>query len=390
VQDSDFFAKRKIQALYRPNLGAPFIDSIDVRAEYGGVARNTLLLPDTWSATFEWLSDIKDGVMQREVDVSYDVRFKNADSSERPAELSSGHEKATADIVSLLPEADLFTIRSVSLLADRIPWTRFDSVEVYLRHRDEEHKIDEQQLFRLTEKSPAAVWPMFVVDRDKTSYEVRTVMRAADGNDIDSGWSISDEEQVSVRNPFRARTLSVLASVSWAEISDVWVDVRYEDKGHDVLIEDTLHVSKGSNPPPFVVDLRDPTQTAIEYTVTFSYIDGRVTQIPPSVTYEPRIIVDPKNHGHRVVEVLPPPDWKTRGVEKITLELRFEDFLENLSYAAQLELDDPDTRARFEFDYADVARNRYEWRATILFHNGLRQVTNWTASADPVLIPRIQ
>jgi hypothetical protein len=389
VQDSDFFAKRKIQALYRPNLGAPFIDSIDVRAEYGGVARNTLLLPDTWSATFEWLSDIKDGVMQREVDVSYDVRFKNADTSERPAELSSGHEKATADSVSLLPEADLFTIRSVSLLADRIPWARFDSVEVHLRHRDEEHKIDEQQLFRLTEKSPASMWPMFVVDRDKTSYEVRTVMRAVDGNDVDSGWSISDEEQVSVRNPFRARTLSVLASVSWAEISDVWVDVSYKDKGNDVLIEDTLHVSKGSNPPPFVVDLRDPTQTAIEYTVTFSYIDGRVKQIPPSVTYEPRIIVDPNNHGHRVVEVLPPPNWKTRSVEKIALELRFEDFLENLSYAAQLELDGPDTRARFEFDYADVARNRYEWRATTLFHNGLQHVTDWTASADPVLVPRI-
>jgi hypothetical protein len=260
---------------------------------------------------------------------------------------------------------------------------------VYLRHRDEEHKIDEQQLFRLTQKSPAAMWPMFVVDRDNTSYEVRTVMRAVDGNDVDSGWSISDEEQVSVRNPFRARTLSVLANVSWAEIRDVWVDVRYVDKGHDVLIEDTLHLSQGTDPPTFVVDLRDPTQTAIEYTVTFSYVDGRVKQIPPSVTYEPRIIVDPKNHGHRVVEVLPPSAWKTRGVEKITLELRFEDFLENLSYSAQLELDGPDTRARFEFDYADVARNRYEWRATILFHNGLRHVTNWTASADPVLVPQL-
>ena len=390
VQASDFFAKRKIQALYRPNLGAPFIDSIDVRAEYGGVPRNALLVPDTWSTNFEWLSDVQNGVMQQEVDVSYDVRFKNVDSSERPAELSSGHEKATADIVSLLPEADLFTIRSVSLLAERIPWTRFDSVEVYLRHRDEEHKIDEQQLFRLTEKAPAALWPMFIMDRTKTSYEVRTVMRAADGNDVDSGWSISDEEQVSVRNPFRARTLSVLANVSWAEIRDVFVDVRYVDKTNDVLVEDTLHLSQGNNPPPFVVDLRDPNQTAIEYTVTFSYIDGRVKELPPSVTYESRITVDPNKPGHRVVEVLAPPDWKARGVEKISLELRFEDFVANLSYAAKLELDGPDTRARFEFDYADVARNRYEWRSTVLFRNGLRQVTDWTASADPVLVPRLK
>ena len=389
VTDSDFFKKRKIQAIYRPNLGAALIDSIDVRASYGGIVRNALLLPDTWSTNFEWLSDLHDGVMRSEVDVSYDVRFKNVDTSERPAELSSRHEQVTADVASLLPEKDLFTIRSVSVLADRIPWTRFDSVEVHLRHRDEEHKLDEREFFRLTEGHTDAVWPMFVVDRDRTTYEVRTVMRAVDGNDVDSGWVVSDEEQVSVRNPFRARTLGVMANVSWDEVRDVFVDVRYEDPANDVLIEDSLHLSKGSNPPTFTVDLRDPTLTAIEYTVTFSYVDGRVKQLPPSVTYEPRIIVDPKNHGHRVVQVLAPADWKARSVEQISLELRFEDFVENLNYAAQLELDGPATRARFEFDYADVTRNRYEWRSTVRFKNGLRHTTNWTAAADPVLVPRL-
>ncbi len=389
VQDSDFFAKRRIQTLYRPNLGAPLIDSIDVRAEYGGVARNALLVPDSWTASFEWLSDVRDGVLQTDVDISYDVRFTNADTTERPAQLSSGHQLANADIVSLLPEQDLFTIRSVSLLTERIPWVRFDAVDVYLRHRDPEHQIDEQAYFRLTEKSPTAVWSMFVVGRDHTSYEVRSVLRSVAGSDVDNGWSISDEEQVTVRNPFRARTLSVLANVSWDLVRDVFVDVRYEDGANGILVEDTLHLSKGSEPPTFVVDLRDPTQTAIEYTVTFSYVDGRVKQLPPSVTYEPRIIVDPSNLGHRVVQVLPPKDWTARAVQRISLELRFEDFLANLSYGAQLELDGPDARARFEFDYADVARNRYEWRATVLFQNGLRHGTDWTASADPLLVPRL-
>ncbi len=387
VQDSQFFTKRKIQALYRPNLGAPYIDSIDVRASYGGIARNALLTPDTWSASFEWLSDLDDGVMQQEVDVSYDVRFTGADTSERPGQLSSGHETATGDIVSLLPEDDVFTIRSVSVLAERIPWARFDSVEVHVRYRDAAHRIDQRDLFRLVEKQPDAVWPMFVVDRDHTSYEVRTVMRAVDGNDVDSGWSISDEEEIQVRNPFRTRTLAVLASVSWAEIREVFVDVRYE--ADDVLVEDTLYLNQTTTPPPFVVDLRDPSQTAIEYTVTFSYLDGRVKQLPPSVTYDSRIVIDPTKHGHRVVEIRPPADWERRSVEKIALEFRFEDFMENLSYAARLELDDPGARARFEFDYADVARNTYEWRSTVHYSNGLRHATPWTASAATVLVPRL-
>jgi hypothetical protein len=388
VQDTAFFTKRKLQALYRPNVGAPFIDSIDVRASYGGLTRNALLTAPTWGTSFEWLSDVRDGVLQQGVEVSYDVRF-TGDTSERPAQLSSPPETATGDVVSLLPEEDVFTIRSVSVVAERIPWTRFDAVEVHVRYRDEDDTIDQRELFRLVEKRPTALWPMFVVDRDHTAYEVRTVMRAVDGNDVDSGWSLSDEEEIQVRNPFRARTLGVLASVSWAEIREIFVDLRYEDAANDVLVEDTLRLDPTTTPPPFVVDLRDPTRTAIEYTVTFSYLDGRVKQLPPSVTYEPRIVVDPTKHGHRVVEVRAPAAWAQRSVEKITLELRFEDFLENLSYAARFELDDPDTRARFEYDYADVARNTYEWRSTVLFRNGLRHVTNWTASAEPVLVPRL-
>ncbi|WIN00400.1 hypothetical protein ACTOB_004104 [Actinoplanes oblitus] len=389
VSPADFFKRRRIQAIYRPNLGAPFIDSIDVRARYGGVTRNALLVPDAWSTTFEWLGDTQGGVLREEVDVSYDVRFADAGTSARPAQLSSGHVPATGDIVSLLPEHDLFTIRRVSLLADRIPWTRFGAVEVHLRHRDEKHGLDEREMFRLTEKAPGAVWPMFVIDRQATAYEVRTVLRAADGNDVDSGWAVSDEEQVTVRNPFRARTLSVLANVSWDEIRDVFVDVRYANPEKDVLVEQTLHLSRGTDPPTFVVDLRDPTKTAIEYTVTFSYQDGRIVQLPPSVTYDQRIVVSPKSRGHRVIDVVAPPDWKSRAVQRITVDLRFEDFTENLNYAAQLELDGPDARARFEFDYADVARNRYEWRSTVLFKNGLRRSGGWTATADPVVLPRL-
>ena len=315
--------------------------------------------------------------------------LKNADSSERPVSLARERRPVTDDIESIKPEEDLFTIRSVSVLAERIPWTRFSSVEVHLRNRDEANGIDEHELFRLTEKKPDATWPMFVVDRDRTSYEVRRVLRAIDGNDIDSGWAVSDDEHISVRNPFRARTLAVLAAVSWDEIRDVFVDVRYADPANDVLVEETLHLTKGTNPPTFVVDLRDPTRTGVEFTVTFSYLDGRVKQLPPSVTYDQRIIVKPDMLGHRVVEVRAPADWEARGVERVTVELRFEDFMANLSYASRFVLDGPGSTARFEYDYVDAQRSRYEWRSTVLFENGLKHVKDWTASSDPVVVPRL-
>ncbi|PRY17414.1 hypothetical protein [Kineococcus rhizosphaerae] len=389
ISPDEFFTKRKLQVLYRPNLGAPFIDSIDVKARYGGLTRNALLTPDDWSTTFEWLSDVHDGVVTKDVDVSYDVRFKAADTSERPGQLTSAHRPADADLVSLLPEDEVFTVRSVAVLAERIPWTRFDTVEVHVRYRDADHGVDQQDVFRLVEKAPSTVWPVFVVDRDHRVYEVRTVLRAVDGNDVDSGWATSDLEEIQVRNPFRARTLAVLANVRWTEVSDVFVDVTYEDPAHDVLVQETLHLTQTVTPPPFVVDLRDPTRTGIEFTVTFSYLDGRVVQTPPSTTFAPRITVDPAMRGHRVVQVRPPADWTAKGVERVTVELRFEDFAENLSFADRFELDGPGTTARFEFDYADVTRDRYEWRETVLYRNGLRHTTDWTTGADAVLVPRL-
>lgn len=390
VTASDFFKKRTLKVLYRPNLGAAYIDSIDVYASYGGLTRNTLLTAkDDWSADFQWLSDIRDGVMRKDVEVSYRVRFTNSTGSRRPAELASPPRTVNADLASLLPEEEVFTIRPVSVLADRIPWDRFPSVDVQVRYRDENNKIDQREPFRLTKEKPETLWPMFVVDRSHTSYEVRTVIRAAGGHDVDSGWSTSDLDEIRVVNPFRPRTLAVLVAVPWAEIREIFVDVRYQDDANALLVEDTLVLTQATPSPTFVVDLRDPTQTAIDYTVTFSYLDGRVVQLPPSTTYASRITVDPTKPSHRVVEVRAPGEWVQREVERIVVELRFEDFLANLSYADRLELDGPGTKARFEFDYADETRNKYEWRSTVLFRNGLRHETDWKASADPVLVPRL-
>ena len=292
-------------------------------------------------------------------------------------------------MVQLTPEDDLFAVRSVSLVAESVPWDRFPSVEVHLRHRDEANGIDEQHLVKLTKDQVDAVWPMFVIDRANTAYEVRTVMRAADNNDIDSGWQTVDDEQVTVRNPFRPRILEVLPNLSWDEVQDVFVDVRYEDPENNILVEDSRHLTQGSTAPPFVVDLHDPTRTAIEFTVTFTFKDGTSKQLPPSVTHERRIMVSPAMRAHRVVEILPPPDWVARSVRKITVETRFEDFVENLTFAGRFDLDGPDAKGRFEFDYADEARNRYEYRYTVVFANGLTRNVDWTASDQLQLTPAL-
>ncbi|MEO5852252.1 MAG: hypothetical protein ABIQ15_07040 [Nocardioides sp.] len=384
--DLDKFERRKLSAVYQPALGADSIGSINVRASYDGVPKNQILTEAPWQADFDWQSKVVDGRMVRDVDVSYEVHFKDAETTERPGSLASGVEPTTDDMVQLTPEDELFAIRSVSLVAENVPWDRFPSVEVHLRHRDEANGIDEQHLVKLTKEKVDSVWPMFVVDRANTAYEVRTVMRATDNNDVDSGWLTTDDEQITVRNPFRARILEVVPNLSWAEVQDVFIDVRYEDPDNNILIEDSLHLNEGAVTPRFIVDLRDPNRTAIEFTVTFTFKDGTSKQLPPSITHDRRIMVSPAMRAHRVVEILPPSDWVARSVRNITVETRFEDFVENLTFGGHFDLDAPGAKARFEFDYADEARNRYEYRYTVVFANGLTRNVDWTASDQARLI----
>ena len=95
----------------------------------------------------------------------------------------------------------------------------------------------------------------------------------------------------------------------------MFVDVRYEDPANDVLVEDTLHLTQGD---PATLRRRPARPHADGHRVHGDlHLHGRPSkQLPPSVTYERRIIVNPDMHGHRVVEVRPPADWAARSVRR--------------------------------------------------------------------------
>ena len=236
--------------------------------------------------------------MVRDVDVSYEVHFKDAETTERPGSLASAvepdHRRRGAADARGRPLRD--PVREPGR-RERFPWDRFPSVEVHLRHRDEANGIDEQRPGpKLTEEKLDAVWPMFVVDRTGTSYEVRTVH--ARGRQQRRRHRLADDRR---RADHRAATRSARASSRWSPTLS-WDEVprrlrrralrgpRQRRPGRG----DSLHLSRGRRlRRRFVVDLRDPNRTAIEFTVTFTFKDGTSKQLPPSVTHDRRIMVQP-------------------------------------------------------------------------------------------------
>jgi hypothetical protein len=387
--DNDWFQKRRIKGVVRADMAADEIASINLRARYAGKPRNALLTPAAPEASFEWLSELRNGAMVREVEVDYEVTFKAVDTSERPAVLKSEPRMVDVDNLEIMPR-ELYALVTVPVLAENFPWDRYTSVEVHLRYIDEANGIAQRDVFRLTAEATSANWKMFMLDPARTGFEVRKVFRAKDNRDVEHAWTPCDDTQVVVRNPFPTRrVVQVVPSVNWSEVSEAFVDFRYEDAANDLLVEESLTFSEGASSKAFAVDLRDPSRKSVFYRVGLHYKDGRFVELPESMTNATRIALRADAKGRRIVTVRPPADFERRKLRKCTMRLRFEDFAAGLAFEDEFVFENGSSLAEFEYDYVDPARMRYEYKASFLFENGLSKTGNWTATAATDLAAKI-
>lgn len=383
--DDPWFERRRLNVVSRADFEIDGIGSINVRARYGDEPKNVLLGKSALTGAFDWMSVMENGAMRRPVQMQYEVSFAGVDTTERPRKLTSPPFECDVENCEIDPR-ELYALSTVPIVAVSFPWDAYPMVEAHVRYQDEGNGLDESEMFRLTKEDPDAVWRMFVLDRQKRDFSYRLVYRAADNRDVDSGWKTTEEEQITIRDPFpRKRILDVVPNVDWNQVDQVFVDLRYEDKANDVFEEASFNFSKGSTPQKFLVSVEDPEHKQVFFKVTFLYIDGRMAEIPESMTLERRIVVRPDMRGRRIVEVRPPADFAARHLKRITVELRYEDFQAGLSFNDSFVFEDASARGYFELDYVDETRDRYESRVTYLFDNGLEQAVDWQASEATVL-----
>ncbi len=262
-----------------------------------------------------------------------------------------------------------------------------------MRYRDEANGIDEQRAVPADgEEARRDCGRCSSSTATRRRTRCGRVMRAVDGNDVDSGWSVSDEEQITVRNPFRARTLAVLAE------RVVGRDPRRSSSTCATRTRPTTCSSRrpctsprATNPPTFVVDLRDPTQTA-------DRVHGDL-QLPRRPGEAAAALGDlraahhrrsPDKLGHRVVEVRPPADWEAA----VGREGDRGAAVRGLHGEPQLRR--PVRARRAGRRGRGSSSTTSTWPATAT--SGARPCcsrtacgtrTDWTASADPVLVPRL-
>jgi hypothetical protein len=383
--DDPWFKRRKLTVFAQTDFAADKIGSINVRARYGDQPKNAILKKGAETAVFDWTSILDGPNMRMPVELEYEVAFENVDATERPGSVKSSPEMEDGEQVGIDPRK-LYAMSTVPIVAVNFPWAVYPMVEVHVRYLDPANNLAQAELFRLTDKAQEATWSIFILNPTLREFEYRLVFRAADQTHHETDWAVSDEEQITVTDPFpRKRELAVVAAVDWEQYDRCFVDVSYRDPANGVDEQRSLELVAGDRSKTVVFEMQNPEQRTVSYRVTFLGKTGTTIEIPESETKEARIIVRPDMKGRRLVEVRPPADFAAQRLTKVTADLRFEDFAAGLTFNGNFVFEPGAGPRFFEYDYVDPGRARYERRVSYLFDNGMQQVADWGPGDGPVL-----
>lgn len=383
-----FFRRRTLRLTANTKFEEEGVAMIIAHVRYGRDEKSVRLKEGENDETIEFNSIIKRGVMQREVEVRYDVIFNDDAADERPSSLSSEPVTVTVDELALSP-SELYNQVPIELDASSVPFDDYPVVEAHIHFKDEANGLRQRDSFRFDKDKQKQTFNLFFIDPEKRSFDVRVIYRAADNKDIELPIMRRVDELVTIENPFPdKRTLQVVPAVNWNDVSMVFVDLTYVDPDNDINDTESLMFDKDNRKPAvFEANLKDPHKKAVSYKVTILFNDGGMTEVPTSVTFDSRIMIRSDMKGHKVVTVVPPQiDFEDEKIDKLEVEIEYQDPLMGLSFVDKFVFDDPDDRGLFEYDYVDAQRDNYRFRVTERLTTGAKRGgRDWTESDDDLL-----
>ncbi len=378
--DDPWFKKRQVRVISRANFAKDEIESLNVKLNYGGIPKNTLLDATKAQDNFTWNSHLNNNKMVRSVKASYEVAFKNIDRGERPVKLISPETLVEVDNYEVRPH-ELYSLVPISIMALDFPWEVFPHVEIEVRYEDIDNGIKIEDHFRLDAQTTTTIWKLFSLNPEKDTFQYKLTYRAANHKDIEMPWETTTEEKVVIRDPYPSkRKLQIVPAYNWSEISMVFVDIQYIDEANGIRENQSIEFSSENKRPKSIIinQFVNPEHRFLDYKVTTIYNDGRMRESPPSTTISDRIIITAQTKGHRIITVKPEADFFDNGLKEVEIILKYEDSQAGLSYMDSFNFRSVEDRPRyFEFDYADTQKSTFSYQLIYTHKNGLQSTSGW-------------
>lgn len=389
--DDPFFAHRKLRVINRGEMTRDELASVTATLSYGGQVKSVLLEETGKDATLEWESILDNGAIRRPIEASYAVAFKPDAGGERPLAAKSDSFEVTGDVLELQP-AELYARVTVPVIVSpSYPWDKYPQVQVRLAYEDPANGVRTTDTLILTKDDANKSWTFLALDRGKRDFRYRILHSAANHEDVDEGWTPTDADLVDIRDPFGTLRLSVdVVPVvpQWGDVEQLFVDLAYSDPANGVDETASLTFTPEDHAAKkFVIDRKDRARKLVSFKVTTVMKGGMVLEVPQSYTEAARILVRPDMRGHRVIAVTPPADFAKAKLDRVDVELRYQDPNVGIDIADRASFTAPGGRKTFEFDYVDPARSAFQWRAHYVLANGMTRDTDWVdADAETLVI----
>ena len=383
--DDPFFKRRKVTAINRADLEHDAITSVNVSLRYGNEPKNVLLDASAPKGDLEWTSILQNKQMVRDVTYNYTVTFKGSDTVDRPATLTSPEAVYTGDSLEINPRSDgLYHIIPVPITALDFPFDTIPHIEVQLRYNDLANQLSLNDTLILDKDHTEATWPFFIRDREKAAFEYKLVYRAADNRDWATDWISTDQQELLLRDPRpNKRKLMVVPAVSWDMVSMIFADVSYHDDANSVVAEESYtfdNTDNGKVAQRFMVDLADPEKRLVCYSVKFLLNDNSIVELPSSMTLGNQIFLRLDLKGHRVVTVQPNWPAAVKKVERVKVDLSYQDAGNGLSFASAFTFKSPTEKGFFEYDFVDAQKRGFSAQVTTVFTDG------FSITRDPEMV----
>ncbi len=382
--DDPWFKRRRLSVFAQTDFATDRIASLNVRARYGGEPKNVILTPASAAAEFNWAGRLEGNRLVMPVELEFEVAFTGVDGAERPVRLVSQVVMEDGETRPIDPRT-LYSISVIPVAAVNMPWDRYTMVEVHLRYADAGNGLMQGELLQLTKERTAQDWPVFVLDPSKRSFDYRLVFRAADNRDHDTGWRTTEDEGLTIGDPFpRKRELMVAAAVDWTRYSRCFVDITYDDEQNGETLQ-SLTFIEGDGRKSAVFEMSDPSRRVLRFSALLLGKDGTSTEVPASMTRENSIVIRADMKGRKIVEVRPPVDFPGQRLSKVTAAFSFEDFEANLSTRQNLEFEPGGPVRTFEYDFVRADRASYAAAITYVFDNGMTRTVQIDDGEDAVV-----
>ncbi len=388
--DAPFFRRRELEVSSTTDFERNGIRSIHAHLTYGGQPQDVLLEESDARQQVGWASETDETGMKMDVEARYTVFFKEGEgATSLPASLESPPETVSTHKYPLSPQ-ELYSIEKRTLLAQNFPWERYPRVEVELRYEDPAHDLLSEKTLFLDAETTDAEWRFFTHAGGDTDVAYRITYRAADHRDVTTPWQTASGTSIAVRDPFPdKRVLEVIPTPALFESVDrAFVDLRYDDPKNDVHQEGSLSFSREQPAPQeFVVPLADRERQTIAYRVTLMYQDGRLEEVPESLTADRRLFLRPEMRGQRFVEVRPAAGFDAADLREMRVKLRHPAGSEGAgAEVGRFIFSSSDDSGQFEYHYDDVSEIIYEYRVMHVLTNGMSRMGEWREASDENLV----